>query len=143
MTAVSSPELRRFVRRGLIDATGVAAPEAPALAAAFTLLCRSLHPRLQPLFGTVAVSALFARALHLAVAEFPWLATVVHEDGESCSVEHASTIEHLADGLAALLANDIGLLSTFIGEDIVLPLVQQAWATFAASEQAAKTEGDA
>ena len=30
---------------------------------------------------------------------------------------------------AAVLADAIGLLSTFVGEDLVLPLVQQAWGT--------------
>jgi hypothetical protein len=41
-----------------------------------------------------------------------------------------------------VLAYDIGLLSTFIGEDIVLPLVQQAWSTVAAGKHTAKSEGD-
>jgi hypothetical protein len=139
---VSSPELRRFVRRALIDATGVAAPEPQAVADAFTMLCKRLHRRLQPLFGTVAVNALFGRAMHLAASEFPWLADVVTVNGDHCSVKQDATVERLTDGLAALLAHDIGLLSTFIGEDIVLPLVQQAWGVVAAGQNMARAEGD-
>ena len=36
-------------------------------------------------------------------------------------------IDTLEEGLAAVLAHNIGLLSAFVGEDLVLPLVQQAW----------------
>jgi hypothetical protein len=129
-----SPELRRFVRRALVDATGVAAPDSAALATAFTALCDRLHRRLQPLFGTAAVETLFARALHLAASEFPWLVDVVAMNGAGCAVRQTPTVDSPEDGLAAVLAHDIGLLSTLIGEDIVLPLVQQAWGTVAPGE---------
>ena len=36
-------------------------------------------------------------------------------------------MEHVAEGLAAVLAHDIELLSTFVGDDLVRPLVHQAW----------------
>jgi hypothetical protein len=33
----------------------------------------------------------------------------------------------MLNGLAAVLAFDVGLLVTFVGDDLILPLVQQAW----------------
>jgi hypothetical protein len=128
----NSPELRRFVGRALADVTAVAAPTATDIASAFTLLCDRLRTQLQPLFGATAITALFARGHQLAMAEFAWLADVGLTP-EGCSLSHVGatgapvTPDHLQEGLAAVLANEIGLLSTFIGEDFVLPLVQQAW----------------
>jgi hypothetical protein len=144
--SLSSPKLRRFVMHALIGATGEPAPDPTQLASAFDLLCDRLRGQLHPLFGPAAIAALFARALHVAMAEFPWLSNVVPKDGERCSLEaleHVSgdiTREALAEGLAAVLAHDIGLLSAFIGEDFVMPLVQAAWET--TSIGPARIEGD-
>jgi hypothetical protein len=146
---LTSPQLRRFVRRALVDTTGVPAPSVPQIASAFDSLCKRLRTRLQPLFGGVAISALFGRSLHLAVAEFPWLQELVPADTERCAldtvpdVEGRFTTEMLQEGLGAILAHDIALLSTFIGEDFVLPLVQQAWGTVSpAAEKSARSEGE-
>ena len=129
---LSPPQLRRFVRRALLDATGAPRPDRPALIAAFTKLCEHLHQRLRTLFGTAAVRALFARAFHVAAVEFPWLTNVVPTNGAGCSVENAAALheiemEKIEEGLAAVLALNIGLLTTLVGEDLILPLVQEAW----------------
>lgn len=133
--SLSSPKLQRFARQALLAATGQAAPDQAQLASSFNLLCDRLRARLHPLFGPTAIAALFARSLHVATAEFPWLSDVVPKHGERCSLEGLERVgaalerEVLAEGLAALLAHDIGLLSAFIGEDFVMPLVQAAWET--------------
>jgi hypothetical protein len=133
--SLSSPKLRRFVVHALVGATGEPAPDPTQLASAFDLLCDRLRARLHPLFGPAAIAALFARALHVAMTEFPWLSDVVPKDGEQCSLGGLERVsgdikhETLAEGLAAVLAHDIGLLSAFIGEDFVMPLVQAAWET--------------
>ena len=44
-------------------------------------------------------------------------------------------MDRIADGLATVLAHDIALLSTFVGEDLVLPLVQEAWGTMMPEDQ--------
>jgi hypothetical protein len=142
----SSPQLRRFVRRALVDATGAASPDRAQLVSAFDSLCQRLLERLRPLFGTTAVAALFARALHVARSEFPWLEHVVPKDADSCSAEGLASVggldlASLADGLAAVLAHDIGLLSALVGEDLILPLVQQAWGA-ARLPEPTKTEGN-
>jgi hypothetical protein len=101
------------------------------LAKAFDDLCVRLHERLQPVFGSVAVDALFGRAVHLAADEFPWLREAGLE-ARPCQTDGIEKLEHLdpgtiEEGLATVLAHDIDLLIGFVGEDLVLPLVQQAW----------------
>jgi hypothetical protein len=143
---LSSPKLRRFVKQALVGATGHPAPDKPQLASAFDLLCERLRARLHPLFGPTAITALFARALHVATAEFPWLADVVPKDGDRCSPEGLDRVsgaidrDALEEGFAAVLAHEMGLLSAFIGEDFVMPLVQAAWET--TSIGPARIEGD-
>ncbi len=92
------------------------------LASAFDLLCERLRRQLQPLFGTTAVSALFVRAVHVATVEFPWLRKLVRTTRNRCVSERIASvgeleIETLEEGLAAVLAHNIGLLSAFVGED--------------------------
>jgi hypothetical protein len=130
--SLSSLSIRRFVRRALVDATGVPSPDRAQLASAFDTLCERLGRHLQPLFGTAAVSALFVRSLHVATSEFAWLSEVVGRNGDPCSADKVTTLGDIdvgtvEQGLAAVLAHNIGLLSAFVGEDLVLPLVQQAW----------------
>ena len=119
------------MRDALVTATGVSRPDRAQLAAAFDLRCEQLRTRLGPLFGTTAISALFARALALSTMEFPWLAHVVPNDGARCSLDallHDDTLQpSLEEGLASVLAHDIGLLIEFIGDDLVMPLVEDAW----------------
>jgi hypothetical protein len=146
--STNSPKLRQFVRHALVAATGVTTPNLAQLASAFDLLCDRLRTRLHPMFGTTAVSALFARAHRRATSEFPWVADILPEGGERCSLDGLEVIgphlepDTMADGLAALLAHDIGLLSTFIGDDLVMPLVQEAWGTASLSERPARSEGN-
>jgi hypothetical protein len=133
--ALSSPKLRRFVRHALVGAAGAPTPNQAQLASSFNLLCERLRARIHPLFGATAIAALFTRAVHVATSEFQWLGDVVAKDGERCSLEGLDSIseeikrEALEEGLAAVLAHEIALLSAFIGEDFVMPLVQAAWET--------------
>jgi hypothetical protein len=144
--SLSSPKLRRFVKHALAGATGGRTPDRAQLASSFDLLCERLRARLHPVFGPTAIAALFARALHVATPEFPWLADVVAKDGERCSLEGLQRVsaeielDAIQAGLAAVLAQEIGLLSAFIGEDFVMPLVQAAWET--TSIEPARIEGD-
>jgi hypothetical protein len=130
-----------------MDATGAAEPDPSQLASAFNSLCTRLHQRLQPLFGASAVTALFARALHVATLEFSSLTEIIGKNGDGCSADVAASgqemdIGRLEDGLAAVLAHNIGLLSTFVGEDLVLPIVQEAWGTAMLAEDEPGPKGD-
>jgi hypothetical protein len=140
---LSPPSLRRFVRRALVDATGATSPDRAQLASAFDLLCERLRRQLQPLFGTTAANALFVRALHVATADFPWLRELVRNEQNPCVADRIASVEQLEidrfeEGLAAVLAHKVGLLIAFVGEDLVLPLVQQAWGV----GDAPRTEGE-
>ena len=121
------------MRHALVAATDDGAPDGAQLRAAFDVLCDQLWFRLRPLFGELAIRALFARALHVSQAEFRWLEGVTLETGNRCALQKLDTVSRdlapnvLADGLAAILAHEITLLSAFIGEDIVLPVVEQSW----------------
>ena len=127
-----SPSLRRFAGRALVDTTGVPEPDHTQLTSAFTTLCHRLRHRLQPLFGAAAVDALLLRSVQVATKEWPWLAGTVVNGQDACSLPAMAALERLEvhtlkEGLATVLAHKIWLLSTFVGEDLVLPLVQQAW----------------
>jgi len=132
MTTIS-PNLVRLTSQALIAATGEAAPTMSQLASAFDLLCERLRTRLHPLFGTVAVAALFARAHSLRAIEFAWLAEVLPKDGDRCSLDALDPVrlhlsaDDIAAGLATALAQVVGLLTTFIGDELVIPLLQDAW----------------
>jgi hypothetical protein len=145
--SISSPKLRRFVRHALVAASGVTAPDLAKLAAAFDVLCDRLRTRLHPVFGGEAIAALFARAHRVARLEFPWLTELVPQDGERCSLDGLESVSRhlepnvMAEGLAALLAHDIALLSTFIGDDLVMPLVQEAWGTASVTDRAPSDRG--
>jgi hypothetical protein len=129
---LSSPRLQRFARRALLEAAGAGDPDIPGLSFAFNDLCERLRRRLQPLFGKAAIAALFGRALHVATSDFGWLTQGIGTTGDCCSADALTTVQgvetdRLTEGLATVLAHTIGLLSAFIGEDLVMPLVQEAW----------------
>ena len=145
---LSSPGLRRFVNQALISTSRVPNPDRTQLSDAFSLLCDRLRQRFQSIFGTPATVALFTRALHMAAQEYPWLIEL-KLNPERCSLEgfdsaHARLeSKDFAAGLAAVLAYDIGLLTAFIGEDFVMPLVQDAWGDASvADHRPATSEGE-
>lgn len=90
-----------------------------------------LRPHFSMLMGRGGFQALLARALMLATAEVPWLATVrVVADGELEGLTAATTTVDSADfveGEAVLLAQLLGLLVAFIGPALTLRLINQLW----------------
>ena len=145
---LSSPRLRRFVKHALIAATNVTSPDGAQLSTAFNLLCEQLWVRLRPLFGELAIKALFVRAVHASQMEFSWLHGLSPDPGVGCRLEGLDAVSRemdpqtLVEGLAAILADEIGLLSAFIGDDVVLPLVEQSWAKASRRDRLPSTEGD-
>jgi hypothetical protein len=117
------------------------------LAAAAEAVFGKLSRRVARLVTFVACQALLARALHLARREFPFLEDV--RPGPSPDVcleglaERVRGVEHAhaSEGLAAVLANVLGLLATFIGEEITLRLVRDAWPDAQLGAADADTEG--
>ena len=108
-------------------------PESEALLDAAERACQKLCRRLARLVTVAGYQALLARALHLARREFSFL------DGVRAGATEDACFDGLrakAEGidpamlraaLTTVLANVIGLLTTFIGEDLALRLVRDVW----------------
>jgi hypothetical protein len=91
----------------------------------------TLRPHLATLLGNTGYSALLSRALALASAEVPWLRAVnVQPDG---SLEGWNELaprvdpQEIAEGSVVLVAHLLGLLVAFVGDDLTLRLVGEAW----------------
>ena len=104
--------------------------EAVAGTAAFRV-CEKLRHLLSPLLGVLGFRALLARSLIVATAEAPELRVVtIRADG---SLEGLAHVEppigegRFPRGEVVLIAELLGLLVTFIGEALMLRLVQGAW----------------
>lgn len=125
-----NPKLQDFSKRLIDDAAkenmsfGTKIP-VPCLAS------EKLRPHLAALMGNIGFKALLARALALAIAEVPWLRAVkVKADGTYEGFEELEThvdAEEFSEGCVVLLSHLLGLLIVFIGEDLTLRLVRQAW----------------
>ena len=91
--------------------------------------CEKLHAQLATLMGKGGVRALMARALALAAAEVAWLRTVeVRPDGAFGGVERAKIDpQEWNEGGVVLLAQLLGLLVAFIGENLTLRLAREIW----------------
>jgi len=134
------PTARAWARRVLVGDAG-AHPDAAVLAAAVAHADARLRGRLVALIGPTGYATLVARAVRLAQTAHPAVEHVTVDDGpteaqgslrgvrEVVETARASGADPRAveDGLTAILAHVIGLLITFIGEDLALRLVREAW----------------
>ena len=95
------------------------------------LISEKLRPHLATLMGSVGFRALLSRALALANAEVPWLRAVhVNADGSLEGLDELGAQvdpDEIFEGCVALLAQLLGLLVAFIGEDLTLRLVREVW----------------
>jgi len=90
-----------------------------------------LRPQLVPLMGLGGFRALISRALRLARVEVPWLRSIqVKSNGTLEGLEeiHAQlSPDALFVGKVTLLGQLLGLLDSFIGENLTLRLVLEIW----------------
>lgn len=119
--------------RRLLQHEAGGARDAVSLAAAVEEACRKLSGELETLVGRGGVSALLGRAVNLASREFPVLAGIRLQAGDSSScqalsqsLQGLSPTEAEAAGVA-LLAKLVGLLVNLLGEDLGLRPVMSAW----------------
>lgn len=119
------------------------ASEPEALPDAAERACHKLFQRLARLVTMSGCQALLARALHLAQTEYLFLDGVRAGTIEDTCLdglrETAAGLEpsSLRAALTAVLAGVIGLLATFIGDELALRLVHDVWpdAPFGANPQ--------
>jgi hypothetical protein len=89
-----------------------------------------LRSHLAVIIGKAGFGALVARAVALAGEEVPWLrATQVKADGflEVGDELKAVTPEDVVQGSVVLVAQLLGLLVAFIGEDLTLRIMHGVW----------------
>jgi hypothetical protein len=95
------------------------------------LVGEKLRPHLATLMGNVGFRALFLRALALANGEVPCLRAVhVKADGSLEGLDDLEAQVHpdeIFEGCVVLLAQLLGLLVAFIGENLTLRLVRDVW----------------
>ena len=95
------------------------------------LVGEKLRPHLAALLGNVGFRALLSRALALANTDIPWLRAVhVKADGSFEGLDELEAQvdpEEIFEGCVVLLAQLLGLLAAFIGENLTLHLVRDVW----------------
>ena len=98
---------------------------------AIFLIDEKLRPHLATLMGKVGFRALLSRALVLTNAEVPWLGALrVNADGSLQGLDELDAQvdpEKILEGRVVLLAQLLGLLVAFIGENLTLRLVREVW----------------
>jgi hypothetical protein len=126
----ATPQMRNFATRLIADEARGYKLSATKTSADFNV-CEKLRPNLETFMGNAGYRALLSRALALAKAEVPSLRAVhVNADGTLEGVEeHRAQLDpdELFEGRVILLAQLLGLLVAFIGENLTLRLVREVW----------------
>ena len=99
--------------------------------AAAALACERMRPHLATLMGQAGFRAVLTRALAVASTEVPWLKTLqVTTEGSlqgSEKPEERVKFWELTEGGIVLIAQLLGLLVAFIGDNLTLHLVRDIW----------------
>ena|SRR5437899_1682237 len=128
----ATPQMRSFARRVLACEPTGRKPSEAKTSEAFQVFDK-LRPHLATLMGSGGFRALLSRALALANAEVSWL-SAVHVKGDG-SLEGLKELRAQIDpaeffeGSVILLAQLLGLLVAFIGENLTVRLVREVWPT--------------
>ncbi len=126
---MSLPESRHLAQRLLAYEAVAGENSEPAESAAFRVFAK-LRLALITLAGLAGFRSLLSRALTLARADAPDLSAVeVAADGSLKGLDELASQaqEETQEGGVVLLTQLIGLLLTFIGNDLTLRLVQDVW----------------
>jgi hypothetical protein len=101
-------------------------------------VCEKLRPPLATLMGNTGFHALLARALARAEAQVPALRAVqVEAEGSLAGLNELEAQvdpQELAKGSVVLVAELLGLLVAFIGENLMLRIVHDAWPILALND---------
>ncbi len=118
-------------------------PSASRAASAFHV-CEKLRPHLSTLMGRAGFRALVSRALVLAATEAPGLhALQVGEDGALAGYEafgSPAEAQKVTEGTLVLLAQILGLLDAFIGQDLTQRMLRDVWPKISLSDQTSQND---
>ena len=122
--------MRNFAKR-LMASEAMAGGSSETKTPAAFHAAETLRPHLATLMGTGGFRALLSRALVLASAEVPWL-RVVYVKGDGSLEGPAALHEELdpgeyLEGSIVLLAQLAGLLVAFIGPNLTVRVMGEAW----------------
>jgi len=126
----ATPPMRHFAKRIIVYETK-ADKSAHARTSTPFPVPEKLRLHLEQLMGDGGFRALLSRSLVLASAEVPWLRAVrvnsvgVLEGWEELSASPRAN--ELFEARVVLLAQLLGLLAAFIGENLTLGLVHRVW----------------
>jgi hypothetical protein len=122
--------MRNFAKRLMANETGGNKPYGAKILLAFAV-CEKLRQHLATFMGHTGFHTLLTRALALATGEVPWLRGLrVKADGALEGLEELQKQldpDELFEGGVTLLAHLLGLLVSFIGENLTLRLVREVW----------------
>ena len=128
MPSSSNPKTKGLARR-LVEHEASPLP-ADQVSPVFRV-CDTLREPLSELVGMAGFRSLLSRALVLSHGQARWLKAVhVSRNGTMEGLEEAHAHlapDEIAEGEMFLVANILGLLLIFIGEDLTLWLVTEAW----------------
>jgi hypothetical protein len=116
------------------------------LADAAQAVCRHLDEGLSTFVGSLGTQALLGRAVATAANELPWLREVKVEGG-TCELSGLSDAVRGRDravaarGVAAIIANALRILAGFVGEDLTVRLVEDAWPELAPKGRRTRAKG--
>ena len=126
----ATPKMRNFAEHLIAYETKENNSSATKRPAAF-LVCEKSRSHLATFMGNTGFRALLARALALANAEVAWLRAVhVKSDGSLEGLDElAAQVDpkEMAEGSVVLVAQLLGLLVAFIGENLTVRLVREVW----------------
>jgi hypothetical protein len=122
--------MRKFARRLITLETNEKKSSGAKDSAAFPVP-EKLRPTLSMLVGNAGFQTLLTRALTLATEEVPWLrAVMVSADGTLVGWEEPYAQlgpDKFSEGRVVLVAQLLGLLEAFIGENLTVRLVREIW----------------
>jgi hypothetical protein len=139
---VPSRDNRMIAQRLIAEEIRVSEASAAHAHAAFRV-CEKLRRSLSTLAGIGGFRSVMARALTLATAEVPWLSRVQIKTDGSLAVPTETTDDSQRDmmeGGAALVAQLLSLLVTFIGKALTLRLVKNVWPKLVINEPASGSD---
>jgi hypothetical protein len=126
------PALQELARRVMKARLSGSPASGTAVAEAMQGSCGELYRVLETAMGIGGLQALIDRAIQITSRDYPWMADVDAGTADCAMSGLTEAAAHLdartaLQGSAALLANILALLISFIGEDLTLRFVRHAW----------------